>query len=80
MQIAMTEEQFQMMVGKAKAQGIELEGRGGLIEKMGVKAKWAFDGAMLTVEGAGEAVLPVEGGGGGEAAGGAGVAPLYLRQ
>jgi len=50
MQIAMTEEQFQALAGKAKAQGIELEGRAGVIEKMGVKAKWGFDGATLTVD------------------------------
>jgi hypothetical protein len=50
MQIAMTEEQFQALAGKAKAQGIALEGREGVIEKMGVKAKWGFDGANLTVD------------------------------
>jgi hypothetical protein len=50
MQIAMTEEQFQALAGKAKANGIELEGREGVIEKMGVTAKWGFDGAMLTVD------------------------------
>ena len=50
MQIAMTEEQFEALAGRAKAQGIALAGREGVIEKMGVKAKWGFDGAMLTVD------------------------------
>jgi hypothetical protein len=38
------------VVEKAKAQGIELTGREGVIEKMGVKAHWGFDGATLTVD------------------------------
>ena len=50
MQIAMSEEQFQSLGARAKAQGIALEGREGMIERMGVKARWAFDGAMLTVD------------------------------
>jgi hypothetical protein len=50
MQVAMTAEQFAAMVGKARAQGIVLEGREGTIEKMGVKARWGFDGATLTVD------------------------------
>jgi hypothetical protein len=50
MQIAMTEEQFQALGARAKAQGIDLAGREGTIEKMGVKAKWGFDGATLTVD------------------------------
>jgi hypothetical protein len=50
MQMAMTEEEFAALEAKAKAQGIQLTGREGTIEKMGVKARWAFDGAMLTVE------------------------------
>jgi hypothetical protein len=50
MQVAMTAEQFAAMVGKARAQGIVLEGREGMIEKMGVKARWGFDGATLTVD------------------------------
>jgi hypothetical protein len=50
MQVAMTEEQFLALGARAKAQGIDLTGREGTIEKMGVKAKWGFDGAMLTVE------------------------------
>jgi len=50
MQVAMTAEQFAGMVEKARAQGIVLEGREGTIEKMGVKARWGFDGAMLTVD------------------------------
>ena len=50
MQVAMTEAEFSEVTGRAKAQGIVLEGRAGTIEHMGVKAKWAFDGAMLTVD------------------------------
>jgi hypothetical protein len=50
MQIPMTEAQFAAVVEKAKAQGIALEGRGGTIDKMGVKAQWAYDGAALTVD------------------------------
>ncbi len=46
----MTEEQFAAVAAKAKEQGIDLSGRDGLIEKMGVKAQWAFDGATLTVD------------------------------
>jgi len=50
MQVAMTEEQFAALGVRAKAQGIDLVGREGVIQKMGVKARWGFDGAMLTVE------------------------------
>ncbi len=50
MQVAMSEAEFTAIVGRAKAQGISLEGRSGTIQQMGVKAEWAFDGAMLTVE------------------------------
>jgi hypothetical protein len=50
MQIAMTEEQFEALEMRAREQGIDLTGREGTIEKMGVKARWGFDGAMLTVE------------------------------
>ena len=50
MQVAMSEAEFTAIVGRAKTQGINLEGRAGTIEHMGVKAKWAFDGALLTVE------------------------------
>jgi hypothetical protein len=50
MQIAMTEERFTALAAKAKTQGIELVGRAGVIQQMGVKAKWAFDGALLTVD------------------------------
>jgi hypothetical protein len=50
MQMEMTEAEFAGVVEKAKAQGIELNGREGLIEKMGVKARWGFDGAELTVD------------------------------
>jgi hypothetical protein len=50
MQVEMSEEQFAAVAAKAKAQGIDLEGREGTIEKMGVKARWSFDGSLLTVE------------------------------
>ena len=50
MQVAMTEEQFTALAARAKTQGIELAGREGAIDKMGVKARWRFDGAMLTVD------------------------------
>ncbi len=50
MQVALSEAEFAGLVGRAKAQGIELSGRAGLIEKMGVKARWAYDGAELAVE------------------------------
>jgi hypothetical protein len=50
MQVAMTEEEFAALAVRAKAQGIDLAGREGVIEKMGVKARWGFDGASLTVE------------------------------
>jgi hypothetical protein len=50
MVIAMTETEFDALCARAKQQGIELNGRSGLIEKMGVKAQWAFDGAALSVE------------------------------
>ena len=50
MQVPMTEDQFAALAVRAKTQGIGLEGREGPIEKMGVKARWGFDGSILTVE------------------------------
>jgi hypothetical protein len=50
MQITMSETEFQALAERAKAQGIALEGRTGIIEKMGVKAQWTYDGAQLTVD------------------------------
>jgi hypothetical protein len=50
MQMAMTQAEFTAVVEKAKGQGVELTGRAGLIDRMGVKARWGFDGAVLTVE------------------------------
>jgi len=50
MQVPMTEEQFAALAVRAKVQGIGLDGREGMIEKMGVKARWGFDGSVLTVE------------------------------
>lgn len=50
MQVPMSEGEFAGLVDRAKAQGIVLNGRDGLIEKMGVKARWAFDGVRLTVD------------------------------
>jgi hypothetical protein len=45
----MSEAEFTAIVARAKTQGIDLEGRAGTIEHMGVKAKWVFDGAVLTL-------------------------------
>jgi hypothetical protein len=50
MQVAMTQEQFTQVVAGAKEHGIDLAGEQGIIQKMGVKASWAYDGAMMTVE------------------------------
>ena len=50
MQIAMTEAEFASVAERSKTQGIELSGRSGTIERMGVKASWAFDGSDLTVD------------------------------
>ena len=50
MVVPMSETQFADVAERAKGQGIELTGREGLIEKMGVKARWAYDGANLTVD------------------------------
>lgn len=50
MVIPMSEAQFASLAERAKEQGIELSGREGLIEKMGVTARWAYDGANLTVD------------------------------
>ena len=50
MQVPMSEEQFAGLVSKAREQGIALDGREGTIEKMGVKANWAYDGANLLVD------------------------------
>ena len=50
MVVPMSETQFAGLTGRAKEHGIELTGRDGLIEKMGVKARWAYDGANLTVD------------------------------
>lgn len=49
-QIPMSESQFASVVQRASAQGIQLDGRAGVISKMGVKARWDYDGTMLTVE------------------------------
>lgn len=50
MVIPMSESQFAQVVERAKGQGVELSGREGTIEKMGVKARWAYDGANLNVD------------------------------
>jgi hypothetical protein len=50
MVVPMSEGQFAGLVERAKGHGIELNGREGLIEQMGVKAKWIYDGAHLTVD------------------------------
>lgn len=46
----MSEAEFATLASRAQGQGIELSGRSGLIEKMGVKARWAYDGAKLSVD------------------------------
>ncbi len=46
----MTQAQFAQVATAAKTKGIDLVGEQGVIEKMGVKASWAYDGAALTVE------------------------------
>ena len=48
--MAMTEQEFAEVVEKVRAQGIELTGREGMIEKAGVTARWGYDGAVLTVD------------------------------
>ena len=51
MQVKMTQAQFDALAARLKAaQGIELTGPAGTIEKMGVKARYAFDGETMTVE------------------------------
>ena len=50
MVIPMSESQFAGLTERVKGHGIELNGREGLIEKMGVKARWAYDGSNLTVD------------------------------
>ena len=50
MQMAMTEAEFLGLAERARSQGVSLSGREGVIEKMGVKASWAYDGAVLTVD------------------------------
>jgi hypothetical protein len=48
--VPMSESQFAGLAERAKEQGIALDGREGVIEKMGVKARWVYDGANLTVD------------------------------
>ena len=51
MQVKMTQAQFDALAARLKSsQGIELGGPAGTIEKMGVKARYAFDGNTMTVE------------------------------
>jgi hypothetical protein len=51
MQVKMTQAQFDTLAARLKSsQGIELAGPVGTIEKMGVKASYAFDGETMTVE------------------------------
>ena len=51
MQVKMTPGQFDAVAERLKSsQGIELSGPTGTIEKMGVKASYAYDGETLTVE------------------------------
>lgn len=50
MQVPMSEAEFQSVVKRAGSQGIQLTGREGVIKKMGVTARWGFNGSMLTVD------------------------------
>lgn len=50
MQVPMSESEFASVVRRAEAQGIQLSGRDGVIKKMGVTARWAYNGSLLTVE------------------------------
>jgi hypothetical protein len=49
MVVPVSETQFAELAERAKSQGFELNGRAGVIERMGVKAEWNYDGANLTV-------------------------------
>jgi len=51
MQVKMTQTEFDAAALRLKSsEGIDLSGSAGTIEKMGVKASYAYDGEMLTVE------------------------------
>ncbi|CAN5770141.1 hypothetical protein BH10ACI4_BH10ACI4_15030 [soil metagenome] len=51
MQVKMTQGEFDAVASRLKSsQGIELNGPQGTIEKMGVKASYAYDGQTLTVD------------------------------
>jgi hypothetical protein len=50
MQVKMTQGEFDAVAARLKSQGIDLSGPTGTIEKMGVKAGYAYDGETLTVE------------------------------
>ncbi len=51
MQMKMTQGEFDAVAARLKSsEGIELSGRTGTIEKMGVKAGYSYDGETLTVE------------------------------
>ena len=49
--VPMSEAAFAGLAERGKEHGIELQGRReGVLEKMGVKARWAYDGENLTVD------------------------------
>lgn len=48
--VPMSEATFAQLAERGKEHGIELQGREGVLERMGVKARWVFDGANLTVD------------------------------
>jgi hypothetical protein len=50
MQVKMTQGEFDTVAARLKSQGIELSGPSGMIEKMGVKAEYSYDGETLTVK------------------------------
>lgn len=50
MQVPMSENEFESVVRRAAAQGLQLTGRDGVIRKMGVTARWAYNGSLLTVD------------------------------
>ncbi len=51
MQVKMTQGEFDAVAARLKSsQGIELTGPAGTIEKMGLKARYSYDGETLTVE------------------------------
>jgi hypothetical protein len=47
----LTQEQFDGLAEKFRAaEGISLDGKGGVIKKAGAEANWSFDGSVLSIE------------------------------